>query len=193
LTRTHPITSFFLRRREYILQQVSIRFSHINYLRYMRFVNSIREVFRIQLRHGKRKTTGAPGRLDKSVCPDAYATFVTPRSRKRPCWPLLSPCPLISLFATTSLDAHAPTAHSPGPPYLWVGGTRESARGRACPVHKILGAMRTPTGGPRIAAAHPLVPRPCPHDALSLKHETLGCNIRLKQMKHLEHIIATCV
>jgi hypothetical protein len=63
---------------------------------------------------------------------------------------------------------------------------------------------RAPTVNPKLIAPHPLVPVPvlCYHyprvpdstdNMKDVQHETLECNIRMKQMKHLEYILATYV
>ena len=148
-----------------------------------------------------------PERPDRSACPDARASSVMHAcGNAAPAAP--SSYPLLSLRESrrhTSFSCPPPSPRAPSPePLLSLhgqdpGATMRMTR-RARPVRTTLGVPHTSTTGPR--APHPPTPachtpspgvRAVPHDSLPLKYETLGCIIRLKQMKHLKHTLGTCV
>ena len=70
---------------------------------------------------------------------------------------------------------------------LCLGGTRSRPPARCAPIRRCLAlSHRIPRRPGRAPITHRA---PVKH----LQHETLGCNIRLTQMKHLKHTIATYI
>jgi hypothetical protein len=132
----------------------------------------------------------APGRPDKNVCPDARASSVTHAygSHTR-CSFSLAPT-LSSLVRTPARPPScapagnsAPAAPSPDPSSLFA---RARTGSQDADEHASSAwPQRTPSADPRLTMPWRL--GRAPYDSLDIhrKHETLECNIRLKQMKHL--------
>jgi hypothetical protein len=149
-----------------------------------------------------------PRRPDRSARPDACASSVTHACRNAASrFFLLTPSShSVSSDATPPSRTHrCPRALLPLNPLLSPHGQDPRAETRttrrAHPVYTTLGALRTSTTGPNMPPptgpgsscpiSHSI--QAVPHDSLPLKYETLRCNIRLKQIKHLEHTLETCV
>jgi hypothetical protein len=106
-------------------------------------------------------------------------------------FPLAPPfSPRVWMLALAGNAAPTAPAHSPDPVLsLCTGGAWTGMR-TSMPRPQ---DPRCATRPDRRTPAHP-IPRhcgPCPPWLLPVKHETLGCTIHLKWMKHLEHTLAT--